>query len=334
MTATYFGGEKLKTELEKFAIKYWKELYAIGILMLVVGVTLLFINAAATWGYALTLIALGAVTIVDTTNFGGTALKSELETFATKYWAQLYAIGVLMVAVGITLLFINAIATWMYALTLIGLGIAELVGVTEFGGDSLKTALVTAVTKYKEEIIKISTLLFVLGVILLFVPFCTGIGITLLAMSVGALWGATELDSSSINTQLSSNLDELNTTAEKGVNKINKTLSGIGGGASIGGGGGSGGSSGGGTKYPAYAKGTVVPPNTPHLALFGDNKYEPEIVSPLSTMKLAVKEALSEMGASSGTQVILEVDGREFGRAVVEQGNIESRRIGTRLVIS
>ena len=33
------------------------------------------------------------------------------------------------------------------------------------------------------------------------------------------------------------------------------------------------------------------------------------------------------------TEVVLEVDGREFGRAVVEQGEIESRRIGTRMVI-
>lgn len=34
------------------------------------------------------------------------------------------------------------------------------------------------------------------------------------------------------------------------------------------------------------------------------------------------------------TEVVLEVDGREFGRAVVEQGNMENRRIGTRMVIN
>ena len=34
------------------------------------------------------------------------------------------------------------------------------------------------------------------------------------------------------------------------------------------------------------------------------------------------------------TEVVLEIDGREFGRAVVEQGNRENRRIGTRLVIA
>lgn len=88
---------------------------------------------------------------------------------------------------------------------------------------------------------------------------------------------------------------------------------------------------------PAYAKGTVVPPNKPHLAWFGDNSNEPEVVSPVSTMKQAFTEAMLEMGGSFGggnTEVVLEIDGREFGRAVVEQGNRENRRIGTRLVIA
>ena len=86
-----------------------------------------------------------------------------------------------------------------------------------------------------------------------------------------------------------------------------------------------------------YARGTVVPPNRPHLAWFGDNTQEPEIVSPVSTMKQAFTEAMLELGGNFGggnTEVILEIDGREFGRAVVEQGNRENRRIGTRLVIA
>ncbi len=89
-------------------------------------------------------------------------------------------------------------------------------------------------------------------------------------------------------------------------------------------------------SIPGYAKGTVVPPNRPHLAWFGDNTREPEVVSPVSTMKTAFMEAMVEMGGNFGrnTEVILEIDGREFGRAVVEQGNKENRRIGTRLVIA
>lgn len=92
-----------------------------------------------------------------------------------------------------------------------------------------------------------------------------------------------------------------------------------------------------GYSIPGYARGTVVPPNRPHLAWFGDNTQEPEIVSPVSTMKQAFMEAMVEMGGNFGggnTEVVLEIDGREFGRAVVEQGNRENRRIGTRLVIA
>ena len=90
-------------------------------------------------------------------------------------------------------------------------------------------------------------------------------------------------------------------------------------------------------ELQGYARGTVVPPNRPHLAWFGDNTKEPEVVSPISTLKQSFKEAMLEMGGSFGsgnTEVILEIDGREFGRAVVEQGNKETRRIGTRLVIA
>ena len=89
-------------------------------------------------------------------------------------------------------------------------------------------------------------------------------------------------------------------------------------------------------SIPRLAQGAVIPPNREFLAVLGDNKKENEIVSPVSTMKQAFMEAMIEMGGNFGggnTEVVLEIDGREFGRAVVEQGNRENRRIGTRLVI-
>lgn len=91
-------------------------------------------------------------------------------------------------------------------------------------------------------------------------------------------------------------------------------------------------------SIPRLAQGTVVPPNKEFMAVLGDNTKEHEIVSPISTMKQAFMEAMVEMGGNFGgggnTEVVLEIDGREFGRAVVEQGNRENRRIGTRLVIA
>lgn len=80
-----------------------------------------------------------------------------------------------------------------------------------------------------------------------------------------------------------------------------------------------------------YARGTVVPPNRPHLALFGDNKQEPEIVSPVSTMKQAFTEAMIEMGGNFGggnTEVVVEIDGREVARAVRQaEGNMGTQTV-------
>ena len=88
-------------------------------------------------------------------------------------------------------------------------------------------------------------------------------------------------------------------------------------------------------KIPRLAQGAVIPPNREFLAVLGDQKKGTNIETPLETMIEAFKMALDSRGGYNGgnTEVILEIDGREFGRAVVEQGNRENRRIGTRLVI-
>lgn len=53
---------------------------------------------------------------------------------------------------------------------------------------------------------------------------------------------------------------------------------------------------------PKLATGTVVPANYGEfLAVLGDNKREAEVVSPLSTIKQALTEALRETGGQSGT---------------------------------
>ena len=89
-------------------------------------------------------------------------------------------------------------------------------------------------------------------------------------------------------------------------------------------------------SIPRLAQGAVIPPNREFLAVLGDQKHGTNIETPLATMVEAFQMALDSRGGYSGgnTEVVLEIDGREFGRAVVEQGNRENRRIGTRLVIA
>lgn len=75
------------------------------------------------------------------------------------------------------------------------------------------------------------------------------------------------------------------------------------------------------------AHGTVVNPGHEFTAILGDNRYEQEVVSPLSTMKQALIEALSEYGGDRG-QIILEVDGREIATAIVPKINHITRAYG------
>jgi hypothetical protein len=89
-------------------------------------------------------------------------------------------------------------------------------------------------------------------------------------------------------------------------------------------------------SIPRLAQGAVIPPNREFLAVLGDQKHGTNIEAPLQTIVDAFNIALQDNSNYGGgnTEVVLEIDGREFGRAVVEQGNRENRRIGTRLVIA
>ncbi|MDR2046534.1 MAG: hypothetical protein LBP79_01285 [Clostridiales bacterium] len=86
---------------------------------------------------------------------------------------------------------------------------------------------------------------------------------------------------------------------------------------------------------PALAQGAVVPRSKPFAAILGDNTQETEVVSPLSTMKQALSEVLTEFGGLDGGEntIILNIDGRELGRAVAKYGGTENSRQGAKLVV-
>lgn len=89
-------------------------------------------------------------------------------------------------------------------------------------------------------------------------------------------------------------------------------------------------------KVPRLATGTVVPPRAGEFAaILGDNNRETEVVSPLSTMKQALKEALMESGFAGVQRDInieLVLDGQRFARAVYKANNQETQRVGVRMV--
>lgn len=80
-------------------------------------------------------------------------------------------------------------------------------------------------------------------------------------------------------------------------------------------------------SLPRLATGTVVPANYGEFqAILGDNKRAPEIVSPVPTMKQAVREVLNETGNSNKPIVIhnyVTLDGKVVYKTVVEYNNRE-----------
>lgn len=84
-------------------------------------------------------------------------------------------------------------------------------------------------------------------------------------------------------------------------------------------------------QLPDAATGTLLPNNGIRTSYGGAPDQNSPIVSDVVDL---ISEVVSKMNTgNNATEVVLEVDGREFGRAVVEQGGMESRRIGTRLVM-
>lgn len=86
-------------------------------------------------------------------------------------------------------------------------------------------------------------------------------------------------------------------------------------------------------SLPRLATGMVVPANYGEFkAILGDNKREPEIVSPISTMRQAVREELNANGGSGGRiiriQNILNLDGKVIYQSVVDYNESEIDRTG------
>ncbi len=84
-------------------------------------------------------------------------------------------------------------------------------------------------------------------------------------------------------------------------------------------------------KIPRLATGTVVPANYGEFAaILGDNKREPEVVSPISAIEQAVENVLNRRGitSSSDGDIVVEIDGREVFRATKKQADHYKRMHG------
>lgn len=81
-------------------------------------------------------------------------------------------------------------------------------------------------------------------------------------------------------------------------------------------------------SVPKLAQGAVIPPNKEFMAVLGDQKSGTNIEAPLDVIVQAVRQALNDQRKQT---IILELDRRELGRAVVDVAALESGRVGIRL---
>lgn len=84
-------------------------------------------------------------------------------------------------------------------------------------------------------------------------------------------------------------------------------------------------------RLPRLASGTVVPPRAGEFAaIMGDNNREAEIVSPVSAMKQAFKEAMAEMGGGEGGDIHLTVnlEGKTVYDEVVKRNRLVKKQTG------
>lgn len=82
---------------------------------------------------------------------------------------------------------------------------------------------------------------------------------------------------------------------------------------------------------PAYANGQVIPRTMKqHLAVLGDNTRETEVVSPLSTIKQAVAEAMIEMGAGNGNtyKITAQANRSALFDIIIEEGKLRQMSTG------
>lgn len=81
-------------------------------------------------------------------------------------------------------------------------------------------------------------------------------------------------------------------------------------------------------SIPRLAQGAVIPPNKEFLAMLGDQRSGTNIEAPLDTIVAAFRQAV---GGNVNRPIVLMLDRRELGRAVVDVYGQETARVGLKL---
>lgn len=296
-----------------------------GLALMGLGVLLLFTKAF--WAFGLGMIAAGASAVYLSLSLGNFS-----EDIQTKLLEILLITASVLLVLGVLLLFTKTF--WKYGLFMLASAASEIYIAATTDGLAVKKIIVDFVNENYGDIVKWAAALLVIGIILLFTGAGIGVGLTLIATAAGMIWGATEINTSDSSNLIADAVESMYNSAIGAAESGNEKLSAVLGKSLIGGV--NTGSFGRSlvdyakdyAKVNGYASGTVVPPNRPHYALFGDNTREPEIVSPVSTMKQAFSDVLAETGGGSPIALNVYLDGDVVYSTVVERNKLNTIMTG------
>ena len=330
--------------------------------MLVLGALLCVSGAAIPLGIGLIIIGLAGIATEVALNWS--TISSYIATFFTENAALIAGVSTAMLVLGV-LLCVSGAAIPL-GIGMIIVGVAGLVA-------AVSTNWGTLTTQVGAELQRLMTIAaaasFAIGVVLLLTGNI-GMGVALIAASAASAFGALSVGSSSLESgglqsQLSSEMDKVNSAAQNGVNKVDETLNSLGRDTnqwstrindnmnravqSAGKGVNALEKTMSSVQTPSYvdvnysvsslrvprlAQGAVIPPNKEFLAVLGDQTSGTNVEAPLSTIKQAVSEVLATMGGAGvgNQQIVLEIDGRELGRSSISQSQREMSRIGASIL--
>lgn len=293
-----------------------------GAILLVLGAILLFVPGAE--GVGVAMLAAGAGEL-----FAASVLNADkVKTWVTENcWVLLEEIAKFIFVVGIMLMFNPATMYLGFGAMIAGVAILAISQIVP-NYDAIKKEISTFFNENWKEIALVSAALLVLGIMLLFTP-AWGVGLALIAAAGGTLWSAIEPNWDFILGKLKETWENIKTywnthiakyfskewwgnlakTAIKsfitwiinGLNKLIEKLNSFGFKLPDVLGGGRVGFNIEPIKVPALARGAVLPPNKPFLAMVGDQKHGTNIEAPAELIKQMAMEAMLEVGATGQT---------------------------------
>lgn len=190
--AAAWDWETVKTEVTSVVEQYWEAISVIAVILVVVGIMCLFLPGLKVKFAGLAMIAASIATLYGTISLNGEEMKNELIQAVELQWEALSVIAVVLVVIGIVCLFLPGVR--LVGLAMIAAGAGTLYGTVSLSGDEMKKDLVKAMDEYWKEILLVSVVLVVVGIICLFLPGVRLVGLAMIAAGAAGVYKTIQMN--------------------------------------------------------------------------------------------------------------------------------------------